>query len=163
MVPFPDGAAIAAQAGVDFKVHACRALLVAGGGDHGLQLPPGNSDVDARGDSCLEVALGGVQPGKQWRFDSRGAQRERLGDVRDTEPRRSGVEGGARDLHGSVTVSVGLHNRHHSCGGGNTGELADIVPHGFESIERGTFKHRPISRWGWWTRYRYLQLLRKSP
>jgi len=105
-------ARVAAQAGVHLQVDPCRPFLFTGRQDNPLQLPAGAADVDAGGDGGTEVAVRCVQPREQRRLDAGGAQGERFGDVRNTEPPGSGVERCPGHRNGTVPVGIRLHDGH---------------------------------------------------
>ena len=142
LVPVGNGAAIAPKAGVHLEMDPCGPFLLAGCRDDGVEFPTGDSDVDSGGNRCLEVALVGVQPGKQRGVDARGPQGECLGNVRHPEPRRPGVEGCPRNLDGSVTIRVCLHDGHDRGRRGDGNELPHVMAYSFEIDHRGPLQHR---------------------
>lgn len=105
--PFIGGAAVPGHADVDVQVHARRrpdAPCRPADGVH--QIGTGHSEVHVRSDGRREIGVYRVQPAEQRRVDSAGAEGERLGDRRDADGARAGVEHRPGDL--TVTEGIGL-------------------------------------------------------
>ena len=111
-VPGVQRCAVAAQAGVHLQVDARGAFLLPGGRTIFVQFPAGAADVDSGGNGGTEVALRGVQPGQQGGLDARGAQGQRLGNMRNTKPAGPGFERCPGHGNGAVPVGVRLHHGH---------------------------------------------------
>ena len=101
--------AVAAEPGLELEVHTHWAI----DGCRGRRLQQLVEARDARARSRATAASrksgsGGVQPREDRRVDAGPAQRERLADVGDAEPRRAALECRDRGAHGAVAVAVGL-------------------------------------------------------
>ena len=112
-VPHVGRRTAARHVGVEFQMHVdadapspCRRV----DGDDRVHVGAGD------GDGCrhrrIEVAPRVDQPGEHGGRHSRPSQRDRLVDGRRTEPRRPVPEGDPRDVDGTVSEGVRLHDRH---------------------------------------------------
>ena len=122
------GAAVAAQTGVDLQMHMGRSLKCRGSLGHGLDLPAGDAQRDVPVHRGGEIGIAAVQPGEDGRLDPGLTQLEGLGHVSGAQPVGAAVEGRLGSGERAVAVAVGL-DRHHDLGRRDRrSDGADVMP-----------------------------------